>query len=179
MEYISSDTNVWIDFSTIQKLALPFKLPYTYLMNKDAIEEELLSPPGLGRELMKYGVVSAEITIEEFNLAQFYGERYIKLSIHDRIALSIAKNRNIKLLTGDKPLRNASQIEGVQVIGTLGIMDQLLAMNLIDIKEYKDCLQMLKQQNGGAVRLPVAEIESRLRKCFTENIHKTEDYLSK
>ena len=44
MEFISSDTNIWIDFSLINKLHLPFKLPYVYLMDKDVIEDELLSP---------------------------------------------------------------------------------------------------------------------------------------
>ena len=39
MEFISSDTNVWIDFCTIDKLYLP----YTYIMNNDAIEDELLN----------------------------------------------------------------------------------------------------------------------------------------
>lgn len=43
MEFISSDTNVWIDFCTIDKLYLPFKLPYKYIMNNDAIEDELLN----------------------------------------------------------------------------------------------------------------------------------------
>ena len=42
MQYISSDTNVWIDFVTIQKTEMPFRLPYTYIMSKDAVEDELL-----------------------------------------------------------------------------------------------------------------------------------------
>lgn len=29
MKLISSDTNIWLDFNTISKLELPFKLPYT------------------------------------------------------------------------------------------------------------------------------------------------------
>lgn len=101
MEYISSDTNVWIDFATIQKMELPFKLPYTYIMSEDAIADELLSPPDLGQELISYGLKPVGITIEEFESAQLYGEKYIKLSIYDRIALAIAKNRNITLLTGN------------------------------------------------------------------------------
>lgn len=164
MEYISSDTNVWIDFSVIQKIELPFKLPYTYLMDEDAIADELLSPPDLGQELVAYGLKPVEITIEEFELAQLYGERYIKLSIYDRIALAIAKNRNITLMTGDGPLRKAGKQEAVHVIGTLGIIDQLFEQDLIDVKEYVDCLQRLKKQNGGAVRLPKAEIEVRLER---------------
>ena len=168
MEYISSDTNVWIDFSIIQKLNLPFKLPYTYIMNEDAISDELLSPPGLGERLKAYGLKAVEISDLEFDLAQSYGEKYLKLSIYDRIALSIAKNRNITLLTGDGSLRKACKKEGVPVIGTLGIFDQLLTLEMISNQEYKDCLQRLQQQNGGTIRLPSAEIDSRLEKCFKE-----------
>lgn len=40
MEYISSDTNVWIDFSVISRLDLPFLLPYTYIMYTESIENE-------------------------------------------------------------------------------------------------------------------------------------------
>lgn len=54
MEYVSSDTNVWIDFCIIDRSELPFCL-------------------------------------------------------HDRIALAIAKERDIILLTGDGELRKAPQ----------------------------------------------------------------------
>ena len=53
MEYISSDTNVWLDFATINRLEIPFKLPYTYIMNEDAITDELLSPKELRDNLDK------------------------------------------------------------------------------------------------------------------------------
>lgn len=57
MEFISSDTNVWIDFSVIKRTEIPFRLPYTYIMNTDAIEDELLSPTGLRDELLRCGLV--------------------------------------------------------------------------------------------------------------------------
>ena len=44
MIYISSDTNVWLDFYIINRLDYPFRLPYIYIMNQDTIEDELLSP---------------------------------------------------------------------------------------------------------------------------------------
>lgn len=62
MEYISSDTNVWLDFETIGRLELPFKLPYIYLMNEDAVHDELLSPPELSENLLALGLVEAELT---------------------------------------------------------------------------------------------------------------------
>lgn len=32
MEYVSSDTNVWLDFAVINRLEIPFRLPYTYIL---------------------------------------------------------------------------------------------------------------------------------------------------
>ena len=95
MDYISSDTNVWIDFSVIDRVSLPFRLPYTYIMNVDAIEDELLSPAGLKDALLQSGLVAVEMTIEEFELAEMFGNRYPRLSKYDRIALAIAVTRKI------------------------------------------------------------------------------------
>ena len=162
MQYISSDTNVWIDFVTIQKTEIPFRLSYTYIMSKDAVEDELLSPQGLGQELISYGLVPVSISIDEFFLAEQYGYKYTKLSIYDRIALAIAKSRKIILLTGDGALRKAAKQESVPVMGTLGILDQLWSQQLITADEIRTCLQGLLVNNGGAVRLPKAEILSRL-----------------
>ncbi len=162
MQYISSDTSVWIDFGTIQKIEIPFRLPYTYIMNRDAVEDEILSPPELGQELLSYGLVPVAITIEEFFLAEQYGINYAKLSRYDRIALAIAKCRQITLLTGDGRLRKAAKQEGVPLMGTLGILDQLWDQHRIAADELKTCLQGLLDNNGGAVRLPTAEILSRL-----------------
>ena len=143
MEFISSDTNIWIDFVTIQKTELPFRLPYVYIMCQEAIYNELLSPPGLGEKLVHYGLIPVDFTIDEFFLAEQYGKNYIKLSIYDRIALSIAKIRQITLLTGDKALRNAAKQENVSTIGTLGILDKLWEQGYISKNEFMFCLEEL------------------------------------
>ena len=163
MEYISSDTNVWIDFFIIKRTDLPFRLPYTYIMSADAINDELLSPLGFRDELIAKGLLPVEYSYEEFELAEHFGSQYPKLSIYDRIALAIAKVRGIMLLTGDGPMRKAANTEGVTVIGTLGILDQLFNNHLIETEEYRYCLQELQSNNGAQVRLPKTEIEHRLQ----------------
>ncbi len=170
MRFISSDTNVWIDFSIIGKSKLPFLLPYTFIMSKESVEDELLVPAGLGEELVSYGLLPVEMTIEEFFLAESYGIQYRRLSRYDRIALAIAKERNITLLTGDNHLRKAAVNEGVDIMGTIGIFDHLLDQNLISTDEFKECLQSLLEHNGGAVRLPENEILSRLKKINKNEI---------
>ncbi|MBR0575060.1 hypothetical protein KCG48_01775 [Proteiniclasticum sp. BAD-10] len=164
MEYVSSDTNVWIDFFVIDRLRLPFRLPYVFIMNHDAIEDEFLSPKGLKDDLKRCGLIGVEITIEEFELADQFGQQYPKLSNYDRIALAIARERKIVLLSGDKALRNAALKEGVSILGTLGVLDQLYEGSYIDGKEYELCLLELQKHNGQLVRLPKDEINSRLGK---------------
>lgn len=170
MEYISSDTNVWLDFVTIDRLEYPFRLPYTYLMNNDAIENELLSPKGLGEKLKTLGLLETELTEEEFFLAEEYTRKYSKPSLYDCVALAIAKTRGIILLTGDGPLRKAAKSEGVQVMGTIGVLDQLKDQGLIKREEYIDSMKALLEQNGGKVRLPESELRERI-----ENATKDEE----
>lgn len=170
MQFISSDTNIWLDFENIGKISLPFRLDYIYLMEHDAIEDELLSPPDLGRRLTELGLKSVEMTMIEFSLAEEYGARYKKLSTYDRVALSIAKCRKITLMTGDLALRKAAEKESVNVLGTLGIMDQLAAERRIDQSEYRECIQNLSKLNGGIVRLPEDELARRLQKDWFNHL---------
>jgi predicted nucleic acid-binding protein len=133
-------------------------------MNIDAVEDEVLSPADLRDKLQRCGLVIVEITIEEFYLAEEYGLNYPRLSLHDRIALAIAKERRIPLLTGDGALRKAGVKEKVSVLGTLGILDQLNAGKHIDVSEYKHILLELKKRNGLEIRLPKNEIQLRLER---------------
>lgn len=164
MKFISSDTNVWIDFFSIDKLDLPFKLPYKFIMYEITIENELIKPSDLGSKLKECGLESIDITEEEFYLAEEYNSVYKQPSLHDCIALAIAKCRNITLLTGDKHLRTAALNEGVTVMGTIGVLDQLIEGKYIKIEEYRECLSSLDQLNGGVVRLPSHLIKERLGK---------------
>ena len=66
MEYISSDTNIWLDFANIGHLELPFRLPYTYLMNVDAVHDELLAPPELGCLVCWISYIKGSTLIKRF-----------------------------------------------------------------------------------------------------------------
>ncbi len=163
MEYISSDTNVWIDFYKISKTHLPFKMDCRYIMFHEAIEKELLYPEDLRTQLIEGGLLGVEITTEELFYADDLSNNYKQLSVFDRIALAIAKKRKITLLTGDGALRKAAAAEGVKTIGTIGILDRLLNEEHIDIAEYRECLLRLKDLLGNGIRLPEDEIDARLK----------------
>ena len=175
-EFISSDTNVWIDFHEIGAVSLPFRLSCTYLMWAEAVDDEVRSPGGLRGELLAAGLVPVDITAEEFCLADDYGDRYVGLSAYDAVALAIAKSRGIVLMTGDRRLRRAAAEEGVDVTGTIGVLDRLLAEGLADEGEYRACIAALLEANGGVVRLPEDELRERLGNCSTyRNFQETED----
>ena len=70
------------------------------------------------------------------------------------------------LQTGDGPLRKAAALEGVHVIGTMRILDQLLEGQYIDLETYENCIVSLLKYNGEKVRLP----ENKLRKRFNKNL---------
>ena len=80
----------------------------------------------------------------------------------DRIALAIAKERKIVLLTGDMALRKAAGKEGVSVLGTIGVLDKLFKEKYIPQDEYEYCLSELLKHNGGEIRLPTSELKKRL-----------------
>ena len=156
MEFISSDTNVWVDFASIDRLALPFKLPYVYLMYEEAISNELLHPEGIDENLTRFGLQAVELTEEEFYLAEELNRKYLKPSTYDC--------RRIILLTGDGALRRAAIKEGVEVMGSIKILDLLLEGNLIDTTEYLYCLEEFERHNGNEIRLPQLALQERIDK---------------
>ena len=163
-EYICSDTNVWIDFNEIDAVGLPFRLPCTFIMWDEALEDEICSPAGLKNALLGLGLVTVRLTADEFYLADEYGECYPGLSGYDVAALSIAKCRSLTLMTGDMRLRKAAVKEGVTVTGTIGVIDRLKEEGLTDDDEYFNVIQRLLNANGGVVRLPENELSLRLDK---------------
>ena len=161
--YISSDTNIWIDFNEINHLEHPFLLNYKYFISSAALEDELIEPPKLREKLLELGLRRTEVTDEELVLALEFQNIYKKLSVYDRIALAIAKMRSWILLTGDKPLRNAAKKEFVECHGAIWIYDELLRLNRINNKDYNDVMNsFLTAIQTGRCRLPISEIISRL-----------------
>ena len=162
MEYISSDTNIWFDYYTIQKLDLPFRLDCTYIIFYETLRKEVVDPPELIDELRSLGLSEIDLSDEEFFFAGELTRRYSKLTGYDAIALSIAKCRGILLLTGDNALRKAAAKEGVNFIGSIGLIDRLLREGKITTDEYVDCLTRWKSQSSDGRRLPFDEIDERI-----------------
>ena len=168
MQYISSDTNIWIDFQAIQRLEMPFLLDYTFLMSSEVLARELRSPADFPEKLLSAGLQQTEISEEEYWLAMEFRAKYHRLSEADAVALAIAKNRSITLLSGDGALRKAAQTEGVPIKGTIWVFDELLNSALVSDNEYLQAMLDLKAQQDKGRRLPIKEIEARIQR-FTQD----------
>ena len=161
--FISSDTNIWIDFFEIRHVDHPFLLDFNYYLSTAAYEEELVKSEELCEALLASGLHLADITDGEFMTAQTFRSKYPKLSLYDALALSIAKSRSWTLLTGDRPLRNAAEHEGVDCHGVIWIYDELLCQNKINTNDYHDAMRaFLSAVQEGRCRLPVDELLNRI-----------------
>ena len=157
-QVIVSDTNVWLDYEAIHCPTLPLGLSCQIVMWEEAIERELGE---LGYALIRAGLVSTEITTEEFYLAESYETKYRNPSRFDRVALAIAKNRGLRLVTGDKALRLAAEVEGVITSGTIWILDRLLMEGMLSDRQYRKCAGNFLDACDRR-RLPVDELRVRL-----------------
>ena len=161
--FISSDTNLWIDFFEIRHVDHPFLLDFNYYLSSAAYEDELVKSEELRKALLAFGLHLADATDDEFMTAQIFRSNYPKLSLYDALALSIAKSRSWTLLTGDRPLRDAAEHERVGCHGVIWIYDELLRQNKINTNDYRNAmLAFLLAIQEGRCRLPVDELLKRI-----------------
>ena len=163
--YISSDSNIWFDFFEIDHLDHPFRLKYKFYISDDTFTDEIQGPEGIREELLHLGLQITETLEDELVMAKAYTDQYRALSLHDAIALAIAKSRNWVLLTGDRQLRIAADKEKVQCHGIIWIYDKLKETGKIAEDEYHSALKdLIKAVRASGRRLPLDELEKRLGK---------------
>ena len=160
MQYIC-DTNVFDAFRKIDAIDTLFLLDGRLALFSGTITNELVIPTNFGRELVSKGLIPVEINDGDELLQIEFISRYRKLSIHDTIALAMAKNRGLPLLTGDNNLRKAALFEGVDVRGAIWILDELFNKGKLTVGQYRRLLEEFLKKKG-RLRLPENEIKKRL-----------------
>lgn len=152
-----TDTNVWIDLHTADLSDLIFRLPLR-LLAPDVIVSELERPPG--KDLTDRGLIVRELTGTQVGMVAQLAARYLQPSRTDLFALVLAQEDRAILLTGDRHLRLAAEQEGVEVHGTLWILDQMVNSTLLD---PQDAARRLLQMEQAGRRLPAEEVKQRLK----------------
>jgi predicted nucleic acid-binding protein len=162
MQLLISDANILIDMEEGQLLALMFKLPFEFripdLLFYDELEE-------LHSHWLDQGLQLGTLSGDSVRRVSQLTRRYPKPSRNDCMALVLAQQEQCPLLTGDRHLRQAAEKEGLLVMGTLWLVEQLLVQHLITADEAKYSYQRMKD-NGR--RLPWEMAFQRLQNLQEE-----------
>jgi len=155
------DTNILIDFHRGHLLEALFALPLTFLV-PDVILAELEVPDG--EQLLAWGLRSASSTGEQVTAVMDLAAIHRAPSINGLFALVLARVRSASLLTGDRALRQLAEFEGIDVHGTLWLLDELVRCAIITSEHAAEGLERMVACGG---RLPEKACRSRMRRWRT------------
>jgi predicted nucleic acid-binding protein len=154
-----SDANIIIDMNTGGLLRLMFRFDATFAVPDVLFEEELRTDHP---ELLRLGLKLLELRGDTVAYAGRLVEKYRSLgaSINDLVALALASQEKCPLLTGDGRLRTAGQTEGIDVHGTLWLIEEMVKAGTITVKQGE--AGYAKMREAGR-RLPWDEVDRQLR----------------
>lgn len=157
MRYVT-DANVWIDFYEGGILGQAFQIGDEWI-TPDVVLREVSRPDAavliaLGLEVVTLpGELVAEIPV--------LAASYPRPSPQDLSALVLARAEGTVLVTGDGALREAAETEGVEVHGTLWLLDRMIRANALTKAEAATGLRRMMEVGR---RLPKGEVEKRLKR---------------
>jgi predicted nucleic acid-binding protein len=123
-----------------------FKLPFVFAVPDILYTEELCD---FDNDLTEFGLKILPLTSETMEYRQKIN--YPGASSNDLFALSLARQENCPLVTGDGILREACIKEKVVIYGTLWIVDELISHDIISEDEARQSFEIMKEQKR---RLP-------------------------
>jgi len=163
MKLIVTDTNVFFDIIKIGALPEFFSLDYDICTTDFVLKEILVSDQSeqiesfIRAKSMTIFVLSAdEIVI----VSNFKTKRVFK-GITDKSVLWKAVELSCPLLTGDKKLRSEAEDMGIEVHGSIWVIETLIENNLIRKSIGIEFLESLKEVNES---LPQDLIDNLIRK---------------
>ena len=148
MQLLISDANILIDMEEGQLLALMFRLPFEFrvpdLLFFDELEEQ-------HAHWLDYGLQLGTLSGESVRRVSQLTHKYPKPSRNDCMALVLAQQEKCPLLTGDRDLRQAAELEGIMVQGSIWLVEQLVTHRIISLDAARQSYQRM-ERNGR--RLP-------------------------
>ena len=128
MLLLISDANILIDMEDGNLIPVIFQLPYEIAVPDILFELELRERHS---HLLQAGLKVKSLNSESVKKTEFLTGQYPRPSMMDHSALALALQEQCPLLTGDKDLRVAAKKEGVEVHGTIWIIEELLNQKII------------------------------------------------
>ena len=161
MKLIITDTNVLFDVIKIGALAEFFSIDYEICTTVFVIEEIIPTPQ---RELVDTFIRTKHLTVFAFSseeieaVENFDTERSFK-RFTDKSVIWKSLQMKCPMLTGDRKMREVAEKMGIEVHGSIWIIDVLISKNLISATRAITLFEQLLLTNS---RLPRDEIERRI-----------------
>jgi len=152
-----SDANVLIDIEVGGLIKQMFRLEYEFVVPDVLYEIELKNNHS---KLPKLGLKQCELEAAAVEYTITLGSKYRKPGRIDLMALALARQEQCPLLTGDQALRQAGVAEGVEVVGTIWLVGEMLNAKIIGKKDARAAYNKMK---AAARRLPWSEAERQLK----------------
>jgi len=148
MRLLISDANVLIDIEEGELVPVLFRLPHRIatpdILFFDELESHHRDLPEAGLELLP---MSGDLIDEAGRQAAAYSAP----SRYDMLALVLAREQGCVLLTGDNPLRKLASEQGVEVHGTLWLVEQMVGEQLLSQDEARAAYERMRSRGS---RLP-------------------------
>lgn len=128
-----SDANVLIDLGYVGGVSILPRIAPSEVLDVVLQECEHESQPDLVAEVRNAGVVVVETDIEWLGPARAF--RTPALSAEDTLNLYYAKTHGRVLLAGDRPLRESCQREGIEVRGSIWLVEEAFSRGLVPAEE--------------------------------------------
>jgi hypothetical protein len=164
-----SDTSVLIDLDRGSFLGVIFALPYEFAVPDVLYHREMRGV--WGDRLLGLGLRIEELSKEGVAIALQYRSQRPFLSVPDSFALSLAKERDWPLLTGDSELRDLATGENVDCHGVLWLLDRMEEAGAPGLQALYDGLTSLA--GHPRCRLPRREVTIRLDRYRTGRLGRT------
>jgi len=133
-----SDTSVLIDLERGNLLEMAFGLECEFSVPDLLFERELKGHNG--DQLLGLGLKVEELDGNGVTRAMNYREMEPLLSLPDAFALSLAKDNELTLLTGDRALRGLADAEKVDCHGVLWVVDRMNHEGVASMHDLHDSL---------------------------------------
>lgn len=150
-----SDANVIIDLAYVGGIWVLPRLADTEILDLVLMECEHPSQPMLVDDVKAAGIRVIPVQADWINQAEPY-RRNSPLSMQDCLNVFYAKNYQRTLLAGDLPLREVCHKEGIDLRGSIWIVQQAFEQGLVPAKEL---LQWMKTWPEKGRRLPKADLK--------------------
>ena len=109
--------------------------------------------------LLQRGLISKTLNGDLVAEAYLLHQKYIRPSVNDMLALTLAKHEGCQLLTGDKALREVATELNVEVHGTIWLVEQMIHNEKITVDVAEVGFQRMREAGS---RLPWSEVERML-----------------